>query len=171
MLFAMLMYWHDLRWYDIGAMLRYLANSDGARPWMVMHLCSLCVEEQFYFAWPGVLRKRYRHRVALLWESSRLLLSIALGCYYFKVQSGGYGTFPAVADNLAIGCLLAIFDSRIPQIRLWAAIPMVLAVLLIPGYPANTPIRTLFMLLCCGRSCIARLPDWCCTSSSRRIAS
>jgi peptidoglycan/LPS O-acetylase OafA/YrhL len=68
------------------------------------------------------------------------------GCYYFKVQSGGYGTFPAVADDLAVGCLLAIFGSRMPQIRLWAAIPMLLAVLLIPSYPANTPIRTLFML-------------------------
>jgi hypothetical protein len=50
MLFAMLMYWHDLGWYDIGAMLLYLANFDGAQPWMGLHLWSLCVEEHFYFA-------------------------------------------------------------------------------------------------------------------------
>jgi peptidoglycan/LPS O-acetylase OafA/YrhL len=146
MLFAILMYWHELRWYDIGAMLLYLANFDGARPWMVMHLWSLCVEEQFYFAWPGVLRKWYRHRVAILLVVIALAPLYSAGCYYFKVPSGGYGTFPAVADNLAIGCLLAIFGSRIPQIRLWAALPMLLAVLLIPSYPANTPTRTLFML-------------------------
>jgi peptidoglycan/LPS O-acetylase OafA/YrhL len=102
--------------------------------------------EQFYFAWPGVLRRWYRHRVALLLGVVALVPLYSAGFYYFKVHSGGYGTFPAVADNLAIGCLLAIFGSRIPQIRLWAAIPMVLAVLLIPSYPANTPIRTLFML-------------------------
>jgi peptidoglycan/LPS O-acetylase OafA/YrhL len=94
MLFAMLMYWHDLRWYGIGVMLRYLANSDGARPWMVMHLCSLCVEEQFYFAWPGVLRKWYRHRVALLWESSRLLLSIALVVIISKFKVEAMEHFP-----------------------------------------------------------------------------
>jgi hypothetical protein len=103
MLFAMLMYWHELRWYDIGAMLLYLANFDGARPWMVMHLWSLCVEEQFYFAWPGILRKWYRHRVAILWGVIVLAPLYSAGCYYFKVQSGGYGTFSAVADNLAIG--------------------------------------------------------------------
>jgi peptidoglycan/LPS O-acetylase OafA/YrhL len=146
MLFAMLIYWHELRWYDIGAMLLYLANFDGARPWMVMHLWSLCVEEQFYFAWPGVLRKWYRHRVAILLGVVALAPLYSTGCYYFRVPSGGYGTFPAVADNLAIGCLLAIFGSRIPRIRLWAAFPMLLAVLLIPSYPANTPTRTLVML-------------------------
>ena len=59
-----------------------------------MHLCSLCVEEQFYFAWPGVLRKWYRHRVALLWESSRLLLSIALVVIISKFKVEAMEHFP-----------------------------------------------------------------------------
>jgi peptidoglycan/LPS O-acetylase OafA/YrhL len=139
MRFAMLMYWHELRWYDMGAMLLYLANFEGARPWMVMHLWSLCVEEQFYLAWPGVLRKWYRHRVAILLGVIALAPLYSAGCYYFKVSRS--------PTTWRFGCLLAIFGSRIPRIRFWAAFPMLLAVLLIPSYPANTPTRTLVMLL------------------------
>jgi peptidoglycan/LPS O-acetylase OafA/YrhL len=146
MLFAFVMYWHELRWYDMGAMLLYVANFDGARPWMVAHLWSLGVEEQFYFLWPSVLRKWYRQSIAILLGVIVLAPIYSAACYYFQVPSGGYGTFPAVADNLAIGCLLAIFGSRIPRIRPWAAFAMVLAVLLIPSYAATTPARTLVML-------------------------
>lgn len=146
MLFAMVMYWHELRWYDIGAMLLYVANFDGARPWMVSHLWSLCVEEQFYFLWPSVLRRWYRQRIVIILGIVVLAPVYSAACYHFKVPSGGYGTFPAVADNLAIGCLLAIFASRIPKISRWVAFSMLLAVLFVPSYPANTPTRTLFML-------------------------
>lgn len=146
MLFAMVMYWHELRWYDIGAMLLYVANFDGARPWMVSHVWSLCVEEQFYFLWPSVLRKWYRQRIVIVSGIVVLAPVYSAACYHFKVPSGGYGTFPAVADNLAIGCLLAIFASRIPRISCWVALSMLLAVLFVPSYPANTPTRTLFML-------------------------
>ena len=146
MLFALATYWHELRWYDIGAMLLYVANFDGARPWMVSHLWSLGVEEQFYFLWPSVLRKWYRHRIGILLGIIAVAPIYSAACYHFKVAGGGYGTFPAVADNLAIGCLLAIFASRIPKISCWAAFAMLLAIILIPHYPANTPTRTLFML-------------------------
>jgi len=146
MLFAFVMYWHQLHWYDIGAVLLYVVNFDGARPWMVAHLWSLGVEEQFYFLWPSVLRKWYRQSITILIGVIVFAPIYSAACYHFRVPSGGYGTFPAVADNLAIGCLLAIYGSRIPKIRPWAAFSMVLAVLLIPSYPANTPLRTLFML-------------------------
>jgi peptidoglycan/LPS O-acetylase OafA/YrhL len=146
MLFALVMYWHELRWYDIGAMLLYVSNFDRARPWMVCHLWSLGVEEQFYFLWPSVLRKWHRQSVAILLGVVVLAPIYSAACYHFKVPGGGYGTFPAVAGNLAIGCLLAIFDSRIPKIRSWAACAMLLAVVLIPSYQAITPARTLFML-------------------------
>ena len=100
MLFAFVMYWHDLRWYDIGAMLLYLLNFDAARPWMVSHLWSLGVEEQFYFLSPSVLRKWYRHRVAILLGVIVLIPIFSTACFYFKVPNGGYGMFPTVADNL-----------------------------------------------------------------------
>jgi peptidoglycan/LPS O-acetylase OafA/YrhL len=146
MLFAFVMYWHDLRWYDIGAMLLYLVNFDQARPWIVGHLWSLGVEEQFYFLWPSVLKKWYRQSIAILLGVIVLAPIFSAACYHFKVPGGGYGTFPAVADNLAIGCLLAIFGSRLPKIRSRTAFAMLLAVLLIPSYAAISPSRTLFML-------------------------
>jgi peptidoglycan/LPS O-acetylase OafA/YrhL len=146
MIYAFMMYWHELRWYDIGATLLYVVNFDASRPWMIGHLWSLGVEEQFYFLWPSVLKKWYRQRIAILLGVCALAPVYSAACYHFKVPGGGYGTFPAVADNLAMGCLLAIFGSRMPRVRPWAAFAMLLAVLLIPKYPANTVARTLFML-------------------------
>jgi peptidoglycan/LPS O-acetylase OafA/YrhL len=146
MLFALVLYWREFRWIDIGAMLLYLLNFDGGRPWMVGHLWSLGVEEQFYFLWPSALKKWHRHKVLLLLSVVAIAPVYSAICYHFKVPGGGYGTFPAVADNLAIGCLLAIFVARIPRINYWAACTMLLAVILIPYYPATTPGRTLFEL-------------------------
>ncbi|MGA2357037.1 MAG: acyltransferase [Terriglobales bacterium] len=146
MLFASVAYWRELRWIDIGAMFLYLLNYDGGRPWMVGHLWSLCVEEQFYFLWPGALTKWYRHRVGILLAVVAIAPIYSALCFHFKVFEGGYGTFPAVADNLAIGCLLAISGSKLPKINSWAALAMLLAVILIPYYPAITPLRTLFEL-------------------------
>src|SRR5450432_910593 len=146
MLFALVVYWHELRWFDVGAMLLYLVNFDTVRPWMVAHLWSLGVEEQFYFLWPSALRKFYQHKVAILLAVIAIAPIFSAICYHFKVPGGGYGMFPAVADNLAIGCLLAIFSPSIPKINPWFALTMLAAVVLIPFYPANTPPRTLLQL-------------------------
>lgn len=45
--------------------------------------------------------------------------------------------------TLAIGCLLAIVSSRLPKIPGWAALIMLLAVVLIPSFAAITRMRTL----------------------------
>ncbi len=145
MLFAMVMYWREFRWIEVSAMFLYLTNFIGG-PWMVGHLWSLSVEEQFYLLWPSTLRKFYSHKVAVL------LIAIAVGpifgalCYHFKVTGGGYTMFPSTAGNLAIGCLLAIFSSKIPKINGWLALTMLLVVILSLYFPANTPLRTIFEL-------------------------
>jgi peptidoglycan/LPS O-acetylase OafA/YrhL len=54
--------------------------------------------------------------------------------------------FPSVANTLAFGCLLAILSPRIPTISGWAASAMLLAVIFIPTFDANTRTRTLFDL-------------------------
>ena len=146
MLFALVAYWREFRWIDAWAMFLYLLNYDWARPWMVGHLWSLGVEEQFYFLWPSALKKFYRHKVAVLLAVVAIAPIYSSVCYHFKVPGGGYGTFPAVADNLSIGCLLAIFSARIPKINFWAALTMLAGVILIPYYPADTPLRTIFEL-------------------------
>jgi peptidoglycan/LPS O-acetylase OafA/YrhL len=150
MLFAFAMYWHELRWYDIGAMFLYLVNFDIHRPWMVGHLWSLGVEEQFYFLWPSLLRKWYPQRVAILVGAVVFAPVFRTVCYYFKVPGGGFGMFPAVADTLAIGCLAAILSSSIPKIPRLAAFVMLLAVILIPMFDADTYRRTLLLLFVLG---------------------
>jgi peptidoglycan/LPS O-acetylase OafA/YrhL len=145
-LVVVVLYWHTLRWYDIGAALLYLVNFDPVCPWVIGHLWSLSVEEQFYFLWPSVLKKWYRHRTIILWA---VILAAPIGrtiLYALKVEGGGYGNLLTVGDNLATGCLLATIGSRIPEIRWKAAALMLVALVLIPLYAADSRLRTLFML-------------------------
>jgi peptidoglycan/LPS O-acetylase OafA/YrhL len=146
MLVIMVIWWPELRWYDVGAASLYLANFDFRRPWFIGHLWSLGVEEQFYLLWPGVLKRWYKHRVRVLLAVIFLAPIYSSVCYFLKVPAGGYGTFPAVADNLAMGCLLAIVSSRIPRISGSMAIVMLFVTLLVPWYSANTRSRSLIML-------------------------
>jgi peptidoglycan/LPS O-acetylase OafA/YrhL len=79
-LVIVVVYWHTLRWYDIGAALLYLVNFDPFRPWVIGHLWSLSMEEQFCFLWPSVLGKRYRHRMIIL-------CAVGLACVsYYLVE-------------------------------------------------------------------------------------
>ncbi len=142
----LIFFWRSLRWYDVAAMLFYMVNFDGARPWMIGHLWSLSVEEQFYFLWPSVLRKWYQHRVPILLGVCALAPLYSSVCYFYKLPSGGYGTFPSVADNLAVGCLAAMLSQRIPKINGPAAFIMTSIVIAVPLFAANTPLRTLLML-------------------------
>jgi peptidoglycan/LPS O-acetylase OafA/YrhL len=141
-----LFYWHTLRWYDIGAALLYLVNFDPVSPWVIGHLWSLSVEEQFYLLWPSVLKKWYRYRIIILWAMILVAPVAQTGFYFLRVDGGGYGNLLTVGDNLATGCLLAMFATRMPQIRWQAAVLTVAALALIPLYDANTPLRTAFSL-------------------------
>jgi peptidoglycan/LPS O-acetylase OafA/YrhL len=146
MLFALVVYWREFTWINIGAMLLYLVNFDRSTPWIVGHLWSLSVEEQFYLAWPGALKKLFPRKVEVLCAVMVMSPVFSALCFHFKVPGGGYPMFPAVADNLAAGCLLAIVASRVPAINLPSALIMLLAVLLIPFYPADSPSKTIFQL-------------------------
>jgi peptidoglycan/LPS O-acetylase OafA/YrhL len=102
-------FWHELRWYHTAAAALYLVNYDFSHPCFLGHLWSLSVQEQFYFLWPGVLGKWHQHRV---W--------IAVGAiagHFLGLHGRADETFPAVADILAIGCLLAVFSKRMPKIK------------------------------------------------------
>jgi len=131
---AFVIFWRDLRWYHMAAALFYVANFDFTHPWYLGHLWSLSVEEQFYFLWPGVLKKWGRHSVAILAGVVVFAPLYRVAYHMAGLHGRADETFPAVADILAIGCLLAIFSKRVPKVSAgWAAL-MVLPVVLVPLY-------------------------------------
>lgn len=146
MLVVFVIFRHELRWYHAVAAALYFANFDPMRPWFLGHLWSLSVEEQFYFLWPSVLKKWFRHRVVILLAVVAVAPIYRVLCYALKLPGGADETFPAVADNLAIGCLLAIFASRIPRIQPRLGLCMLLPVVLVPLCVAVTRSRTLLLL-------------------------
>jgi peptidoglycan/LPS O-acetylase OafA/YrhL len=117
MLPVFVIFWGQLRWYHMAAAALYVVNFDFGHPWFLGHLWSLSVEEQFYFLWPGVLKKWYRHRVAILAGVVAFAPIYRVACHFVGLHGKADETFPAVADVLAIGCLLAIFVSWIPTQR------------------------------------------------------
>jgi peptidoglycan/LPS O-acetylase OafA/YrhL len=146
-LFAVAACRHDLHWYDMGAAIFYVMDFAKVPPWMIAHLWSVSVEEQFYFLWPGLLKRFSRYRVIILVAAVLAAPTYIALCYHLKVRRERYGAFLSVVDTLAIGCLLAIFSSRIPKIRSHLAVLMLAAVILVPFYPAGiVPAREVFNL-------------------------
>jgi peptidoglycan/LPS O-acetylase OafA/YrhL len=143
---ATLFYWHSMRWYHIAAALFYVANLDVHRPWIFGHLWSLSIEEQFYLLWPSVLKKWYAHRRAILVAVCLLAPLSQVGLILLKLRIGTPPTLPTVSDNLAAGCLLAVFFGRLPRVPIYAFCTMIVAVATIPLFQATTPSKTLFDL-------------------------
>jgi peptidoglycan/LPS O-acetylase OafA/YrhL len=144
--------WGVLMTLSCGANTYYWVR--GAGLGMLTHVWSLSIEEKFYFIWPvllcTMLRRQVRRRGMLLIVLAGIAASTLL-----RVACWGSGTnfvdriaqcsLPARADNLLIGCLLAMIAGwgRLPRSRTgrallrmaaWAAAAM-LANLLWNGMP------------------------------------
>ena len=141
-----ILFWHQVRWYDIAAAAFYVANMQTSLPWMLGHLWSLSIEEQFYLLWPFALKTWFRRRTAVLIGVFVFTPVFLMTLYAFHARGGIVNSLPVYADGLAIGCLLAIFSPRIPTIPGYVATFMTAAVLFIPFFAANTPSKTLFQL-------------------------
>jgi peptidoglycan/LPS O-acetylase OafA/YrhL len=124
----------------------YVANMDISRPWIFGHLWSLGIEEQFYLLWPFALKRWQSHKTVILLCVSLATPIFWVGLYALRIRNGLLTSLPAYADQLAVGCLLAILAPRLPKIRGTLALIMVLATLSIPWFPASTPLRSVFML-------------------------
>jgi peptidoglycan/LPS O-acetylase OafA/YrhL len=91
--------------------LTYTLNFDPRPPWVLGHLWSLSVEEQFYLLWPlamKFLRPRLWAIIAILSVFSGLAVR-ALGL----IDPALHYAFPFVCGPLAMGCLLAIYAPRV----------------------------------------------------------
>ena len=102
-------------WYAYTYTMCYASQ---ARPWLLGHLWSLSVEEQFYLLWPAVLMisYRYRFRVGLV------VLYVASLARFLFWRAGLHEIdeyFPAVMDNMMMGCLLAFSVGWLRQKAAW----------------------------------------------------
>src|SRR5581483_11285445 len=142
---AVVAFWPQFRWYHILAGFLYVANYDLSRPWIFGHLWSLSIEEQFYLLWPGVLKWWYRRRVTIVIAVMAFAPVWRVIFLYFKVKWGAWA-FPALADNLAAGCLLALLAPRLPRIPRVYGLAMAVVAISIPFFSAQSIPATLLQL-------------------------
>jgi peptidoglycan/LPS O-acetylase OafA/YrhL len=110
---------------DLFYAVSYTENYHLHTSWMVGHLWSLSVEEQFYLLWPALiaflsLRHATLFAVSALWIApiSRLAIATFLPAYRWGI---GWW-FPTIMDPIATGCLLAIFRNRLEADSLYMSV-------------------------------------------------
>lgn len=140
------LYWRQIHWFHLAAALFYVSNMDLARPWIFGHLWSLSIEEQFYLIWPVVVKRWHRYRTAILVGVMGLTPIFRAGLYALRIHNGLTASLPVYADQLAIGCLLAVLGPRLPRISKPVALLMLVGAFSIQWFPANSATRTLFVL-------------------------
>jgi peptidoglycan/LPS O-acetylase OafA/YrhL len=95
---------HEIHWYHVAAAAFYFANMDPSRPFILWHLWSLSVEEQFYLLWPFALKKWFHRKTAIL--LCVLFATPLLRCllYAVKLYVPLTSSLPVHAHLLSVAC-------------------------------------------------------------------
>jgi peptidoglycan/LPS O-acetylase OafA/YrhL len=163
---------------DLWHALTYTMNFHHPRAWLVGHLWSLSVEEQFYLIWPaalvalGTLAGARTALIGVIVSAPILRIALWLVSPAQSVHADEF--FFTVADSLATGCLIAVLRSQLsdnPAYRRfiesrWVILCPILAVAL--AYNPFVLVDWLF-----GRSlmnlCLAIVVDWATRSPSTPV--
>lgn len=154
--------WVRLSGSDLLHALTYTVNYDPQRSWIIGHLWSLSIEEQFYLLWPLVFlvsRKNGALIVALAAFAMGPLVRSAMHLMFPPHSPWrDLEVFPAMADAVAIGCIFALLRpwllSQTWYLRLTAnrwsllAIPLVLLINRLEDYTVVDLFGSPVMLVC-----------------------
>ena len=101
---------------DFVRAVTYTMNYTSARVWLVGHLWSLAVEEQFYLIWPLTIMlvgTKSAARVAFAVVVLAPLIRVTEATFAPRLIPLIGNSFETTADALATGCLLALWQGRL----------------------------------------------------------